>query len=71
MIPAVASSSVAGSRSRMMSVTGLPWVQLLPRSPLSSDDMYIAYWTSTGLSRPSVARIASTSASVASSGSMT
>ena len=61
-----ASSSVAGMRSRMSPMADCPVRKLLPKSSRTACDMKIAYCSTSGLSRPKLARIASRSNSVAS-----
>jgi hypothetical protein len=68
MIANVASSSVAGSRDAIRSVTGWAKRKDRPRLPCAAFAMKYTYWTRNGLSRPQRAFASATSASVASSG---
>ena len=53
------SSSVAGSRSRIISETGRVVEKLMPRSPRAAAPIQRTYWTCTGWSTPRRARYAS------------
>jgi hypothetical protein len=48
----IASSMVAGSRSRMVATTGLLEALLKPRSPCTADESHLPYCTGKGWSRP-------------------
>ena len=40
----VINSRVAGSRSRIMTLTGWPVVKLIPKSPVSTAPSQLMYW---------------------------
>jgi hypothetical protein len=65
-IATVASSSVAGMRSRINPIAGWPARKLLPKSRRSACSMKIPYCWMSGWSRPKLWRIAARSSSVAS-----
>jgi hypothetical protein len=65
-MPSNARDKVSGKRSKIRRVTGWPEIMEFPKSKRKTSQSHLTYWVLTGLSVPSLTRIASMSACEAS-----